>query len=102
MVNTNIAERLRSARKAKGWSQAQLAEAAGLPQPEISKFERGTRRIYADDLQIIAGCLGVPPGWFLEDDDFIRRGLRALVRRDSASAEWLVEAALAIMRENRD
>lgn len=95
-----IGERLRSARKAKGWTQPDLAEATGISQPEISKFERGQRRIYADDLALMAAALEVPAGWFIEDEEFVRDGVRALARQSQADAAWLIEAALAIMRKN--
>lgn len=34
---------LRELREAKGWTQAQLAEASGVPQQVISAYERGAK-----------------------------------------------------------
>jgi transcriptional regulator with XRE-family HTH domain len=40
---THFGERLKSLREARGWSQQQLADAAGVSQVGLSKWERGLR-----------------------------------------------------------
>jgi transcriptional regulator with XRE-family HTH domain len=48
---------VRRARKASGLSQAQLAEIAGIDQPNISAVENGHRQPSLDTLQrLLAGC----------------------------------------------
>lgn len=101
MVKTYIADRIKDARRAAGLSQVQLAEATGLPQPEVSKIERGLRRVYADDLVLIGKAVGVPPSLLLEPDETIQRGIQALSRQGADDAEWLMEASLRALRQNR-
>jgi phage repressor protein C with HTH and peptisase S24 domain len=57
-----IAERLKHARAAKGWSQGQLAAAAGLSQGTIGNIESGARQAHAS-LIAIAEALGVSYKW---------------------------------------
>lgn len=72
--------RVRELREAKGWTQAQLAEAAGIARvPTISDYESG--RIQRPDLETldrIAKALGVDPGFLLvrEDAPRHRKGQR--------------------------
>lgn len=47
-------------RKAKGWNQTVLAEAAGLEQSYISKVENGWDGVTLRNLKFIAEALGVP------------------------------------------
>lgn len=51
---------MRLLRKAKGWNQTALAEAAGLDQSYISKVESGWSGVTLRNLQAIADALGVP------------------------------------------
>lgn len=101
MVNRNIGERIRIARKAAGMSQDDVATATGIVQPELSKIERGKRRLYADDLMLIASAVRVSAALLLEDDDELRRAAHALRSRSIEDAEWLIEAGLDIIRQNR-
>lgn len=57
-----IAERLKHARDAKGWSQEQLAKAAGVSQGTIGNIESGLRKS-PRELLALAACLEVPPEW---------------------------------------
>ena len=56
MVRTN----LRSLRLIKGFTQAELANMAGLPAQSITEIENGARRVDVDDLVAIAHALAVP------------------------------------------
>ena len=60
-VNT-IADRMKSAREAKGWSQGRLAQEAKVTQGTIGNIESGARK-RPRDLLAIAAALGVDPGW---------------------------------------
>ena len=53
--------RIRQERERRGWTQRQLAERAGVPQPTISRFEAGVRKLDLDALERIAKAFGVPP-----------------------------------------
>ena len=53
-----IGERIRQLRTAKGVSQTELAEKAGLSQPHIVRIEQGRYSVGLDTLQTIAKALG--------------------------------------------
>lgn len=57
-----LAKRLKSAREAAGLTQVQLSEAAGLPQPLISKIERGIVQ-RTTNILALAKALNVNPHW---------------------------------------
>ena len=57
-----VGRRIRTLRKARGLTQAQLAEATGLPQSQISQIESGARlgsTIQLDAARRLAFALGV-------------------------------------------
>lgn len=54
-----FAERLRQARELRGWSQAELAEKAGLQTSAVSHFEVGRRSPSFDNLKRLAEALEV-------------------------------------------
>jgi transcriptional regulator with XRE-family HTH domain len=55
-----VGNRIRELRKAKSWTQEQLAEAAGLHYSYIGGVERGDRNISLETLEKIAAGLNVP------------------------------------------
>jgi transcriptional regulator with XRE-family HTH domain len=59
-----IASRLRSARKAVGLSQAQVAKRLRVHRPTISEMEAGRRRVSADELAHLAEIYRAPVEWF--------------------------------------
>ena len=65
-MGSNCGERVRSARKSKGLSQTDLAEALGLTFQQVQKYERGTNRISASMLYRAARFMSVKPGYFFE------------------------------------
>ncbi|MEK5262440.1 helix-turn-helix transcriptional regulator [Paenibacillus sp. FSL L8-0663] len=56
----SVGNRIRELRKAKGWTQEQLAEAAGLHYSYIGGVERGDRNISLETLEKIILALKVP------------------------------------------
>jgi len=56
----SVGNRIRELRKAKGWTQEQLAEAAGLHYSYIGGVERGDRNISLETLEKIITGLTVP------------------------------------------
>ena len=61
-------EELRRKRKARGWSQAELARRARLHPSDISRFESGRAIPYPIQLQKLAQALGVAESALLGDD----------------------------------
>jgi transcriptional regulator with XRE-family HTH domain len=74
MTETNIGERIRSARGKKGWSQYKLAKEAGVQPSTISQIESGARQKPSIDvLQKVAGALSLTVSQLLgqtSEDDF--------------------------------
>ena len=59
-----LADRLRQARKAKDWTQARLAEAAGTSQAVVQKIENG-KSLRPRILEELAAALEVRPSWLM-------------------------------------
>ncbi len=55
-----VSRRIRELRKTAGLTQEALAEKSGLPQPHISRLERGEHSPSRVTLEKLAGALGVP------------------------------------------
>lgn len=55
-----IGERVRSLRKAKGWTLKELASMSGVSAPFLSEFERGEKGAQVDTIENIAEALEVP------------------------------------------
>jgi DNA-binding XRE family transcriptional regulator len=53
-ITTRFGRRLRALRKAKGWTQVQMADALGIDRSYISDMERGKKNICLPTLEIIA------------------------------------------------
>jgi transcriptional regulator with XRE-family HTH domain len=58
--------RLRALREAAGWSQAELAQAAGVSQQAVNTYERGERCPSWEAALRLAAALGVPVGALAE------------------------------------
>src|SRR4051795_6279296 len=65
-VDRHVARRIRERRLALGLTQQQLAELVGTTYQQAHKYEKGVNRIAAGRLHVIAGALGVEPGYFFE------------------------------------
>lgn len=63
-LREQIASRLRSVRKAVGFSQGDVAKRLQVHRPTISEIEAGRRRVSADELTQLAQIYGVPVEWF--------------------------------------
>jgi len=62
---SNIAERLKEARKLAGLSQGHVAKMLGLHRPSVSEIESGNRRVSADELARLAEIYDVSVAWLL-------------------------------------
>jgi Predicted transcriptional regulator with C-terminal CBS domains len=56
-----VGRRIRAMRKAKGWSQATLAERAGMVDSYVAGIERGERNISLESLEKIVRALEAEP-----------------------------------------
>ncbi len=65
----DLADKIKSLRKAKEITQAELDEMAQLPKSSVSKIENGKREATANELVRIAHCLGVNLNVFSSSDD---------------------------------
>lgn len=64
---------IRAQRRARDWSQEQLAEAAGLHRTYIGALERGEQNATVTSVWRIADALGIPPGDLLVEAPRRRR-----------------------------
>lgn len=63
-ITEYVGERIRAVRKSKDYTQEQLGEKVGLPQPYIGGVERGERNISLETLERILEALECPPNEF--------------------------------------
>ena len=59
-ISKEFGRRVREARKARGWTQTDLAQALGVYKTAITKLEAGSRPTSVTEAARIAGLLGVP------------------------------------------
>lgn len=64
----NIAERIKRRRKALKWTQARLANEAGLSggKTHVSKLENGKNVPLPETISALARAMGVTPGYFFK------------------------------------
>lgn len=60
-----FSERLKEARKLRGWNQEELGEKAGMPATTIAHFEGGTRRPSFESLRRLAVALEITSDFLL-------------------------------------
>jgi transcriptional regulator with XRE-family HTH domain len=58
---------VREARKAKGWTQEELAHETGLSPVQVSRIERGAREIRLTTLLKLLAALDASPALLLDD-----------------------------------
>jgi transcriptional regulator with XRE-family HTH domain len=61
-----LAERVKAARYARGWSQADLARRAGMSRGAIAHVEAAYSDLTVGNLCAVARALGVRPGFLLD------------------------------------
>ena len=67
--SSEIASRMRLARKDAGFSQSQLALMLGLHRPTISEMEAGRRKVSVEELYALAKIYNVRVAWLACKDD---------------------------------
>ena len=75
-----VGARIRMFRLNRGMSQTVLAERIGVTFRQLQKYERGTDRVGAGRLSLIAAALGVPVGEFFESSAAESSGLSSPMR----------------------
>lgn len=68
-VDRLVGKRIQALRRARGMSQSELAEAAGVRFQQIQKYESGANRVSASRLWAIADTLGVEIVYFFQEID---------------------------------
>jgi len=58
-VTVRFGERLRKLRKAKGWTQVQMADALGIDRSYISDMESGKKNVCLPTLEVFADGFGI-------------------------------------------
>ncbi|UWZ37979.1 helix-turn-helix transcriptional regulator [Dactylosporangium roseum] len=64
----SFGRRVRNLRQARGLSQEELAELAGVHRTYMSSLERGQRNVGLDNILAIAAALGVPAADLFAED----------------------------------
>ena len=93
----NYGERLKTARKHKGWTQLDLEKATGheVSQGTISKIERGDQKNSAYDI-LLAVALEIHPKWLYDGDTaFIPEWLNQATKVNESSQTYLSNKFLA-------
>ncbi|MBO1031158.1 helix-turn-helix transcriptional regulator [Tessaracoccus sp. SD287] len=54
-----VAEAIRRSRRARGWSQAELGDRAGLSRPTVARLERGIEGLSLGNLMKVTEVLGL-------------------------------------------
>lgn len=88
---------LRTAREALGWTQAEAAERAGVPQPELSRWERGLRKPSTEQVDRMGLALRVPAA-FLLTDLRLARPIHRTAKAETKRTERMVNARLELAR----
>ncbi|MFC3749530.1 helix-turn-helix domain-containing protein [Paenibacillus sp. GCM10012306] len=97
----SVGNRIRELRKAKGWTQEQLAEAASLHYSYIGGVERGDRNISLETLEKIIAAFDIPAIEFFRFDDETERR-KALDEHMALLSSKSVKEIAAITRVTRE
>jgi transcriptional regulator with XRE-family HTH domain len=65
-VDQHVGAQIKSRRQELGLTQVEIAEALGVTFQQVQKYERGSNRIAASKLWLVAKCLDVSPAYFFE------------------------------------
>ena len=100
-TSTVLGRRLRAARLAKGWTQAQLGERLlGLDDPNtaaprISRYERGMHKPDLDTIERLAELLDLPAAYFIAASDIVAEAILVISQLSPAKQR----KALKLLRE---
>jgi len=97
-IDAYVGERVRVRRKLLGMSQVSLSQCLGITFQQLQKYEKGVNRIGAGRLQRIAEVLGVPVGFFFDDEKPHTAGLRLSADTDEVAHFIASKEGLALTR----
>ena len=105
---TQIAERLKEARKLAGLSQGHVAGMLGLHRPSVTEIEAGKRRVSADELARLAEIYDVSVAWLLGEapetldaqDPRLELAARELVKLKPDDLEHLLRLLAALRSDS--
>ena len=105
---TQIAERLKEARKLAGLSQGHVARMLGLHRPSVTEMEAGKRRVSADELARLAEIYDVSVTWLLceapetldAQDPRLELAARELVKLKPDDLEHLLRLLAALRSDS--
>ena len=105
---SDIAGRLREARKLAGLSQGHVAQMLGLHRPSVTEIESGNRRISTDEIVKLAELYDVSVAWLVGDapdkvdqsDPRLELAARELTKLRGADLDRLLKL-LAAMRTDK-
>lgn len=95
-------QQVRELRTERGWSQAELAEAAGTSEEWVRKIERGAKSPSFDTVEAISSALGVTPARLFTGYNADERRWERLAAiasdLDPQELEWLEDTARVFLR----
>jgi len=97
-IDAYVGERVRLRRKLLGMSQVSLSESLGITFQQLQKYEKGVNRVGASRLQRIAEVLGVPIGFFFDEEKSRAAGLRLSADTDEVAHFIASKEGLALTR----
>lgn len=89
-IDATVRLRIRSLRKARGWSLDNLADRAGISPSQLSRLETGRRRIALDQLSAIARALGTSLDQLVESSDDADVVIRPETDERRGRTTWLL------------
>lgn len=89
-IDRHVGGRIRMRRMLAGISQEKLGEALGITFQQVQKYEKGSNRVSASRLQIIARVLDVPIAFFF---DGAPGGEQTVSNVDVAASEYITDFA---------
>jgi transcriptional regulator with XRE-family HTH domain len=92
--NTDIQDYLKKLRRSRGFTLGDLAKRSGFDKQQISKIERGKKRLTVDGLVRLADALEIPPAEMIQKID-----RSSITGEPETSNEGQTEGALSLIVE---
>lgn len=67
-IDVEVGAKIKARRRLLGMSQDTLADRLGVTFQQVQKYEKGTNRVSASRLVVIANTLGLPPSYFFRGE----------------------------------
>jgi HTH-type transcriptional regulator/antitoxin HipB len=106
VLRKDVAAKVRELRRARRWTQAELASRLGLSQSRLSELERGAGSFTAEQLLVLARLFNVPPSEFVPrkpadelaplQNALVRFGASHLLEREDVTPDESLDVTRAI------